>query len=41
MFNEAVRVEVYIYFEGEDAACTSLNAQILDNISIALNFGLN
>ena len=39
-FNEAVRVEVYVYFEGEDAACTSQNAQILDTLTIGLKFGV-
>lgn len=39
-FNTAARVEVYIYFEGEDAACTSQNAQVLNNIGVALGFGI-
>ena len=37
----AVKAEVYLYFEGEDAACKSSNITTsLDNISVEVSFGL-
>ena len=37
--SEAIPVEVYLYYDGEDENCTTKNAMNIDNLQVSIQFG--